>query len=350
MARPLRIERAGGWYHLTARGNERRPIFRDDRDRRHLCGLVGEVTDRFDVRVLAYVLMDNHYHLLVETPKANLSRAMHWLQLSYSAWFNRRHDRVGHLFQGRFSARLVEPEAWGAAVSRYVHLNPVRVGVLGLGKSARAAQRLGVDAAPQAEEVQERLRRLRRYRWSSYRAYVGLEAGPAWLDRRAVLERMGGAPEARQWARYREYVEEAVREGLPASPWESLTAQVALGGAEFIASLQGALRGDVREQPSLRGLSPRLRWDQVVAAMERVKGEQWNDFRDRRGDEGRDLALYVARRRCGLTLKELGQAVGGLDYRSVGWAVQRIERRLAGEVRLRRTLQQLESRIKNPET
>jgi len=98
--------------------------------------------------VLAYVLLDNHYVLMLETRKANLSQTMQWLQVSYSVWFNRRHQRVGHLFQGRFTARLVEPEAWGLAVSRYVHLNPVRVDALGLGKRARAAQRLGVDGAP----------------------------------------------------------------------------------------------------------------------------------------------------------------------------------------------------------
>ena len=101
MARPLRIEKTGGWYHLTARGNERKPIFRDDADRRHFLALLAEMTARFRVRLHGYVLMENHSHLLLETPEWKLSRAMQWLNVSYRAWFNRRHGRAGHLFQGR---------------------------------------------------------------------------------------------------------------------------------------------------------------------------------------------------------------------------------------------------------
>jgi len=111
MARALRIQRPGGRYHVTARGNERRAIYREQSDRAHLLELLGELTERFGLRVHAYVLMGNHFHLLVETPEANLSRAMQWLNVSYSVWFNRRHDRVGHLFQGRSKAVVVQDEA-----------------------------------------------------------------------------------------------------------------------------------------------------------------------------------------------------------------------------------------------
>ena len=118
MARALRIERPGGRYHLSARGNERKPIYRDDSDRAHFLELLGEATKRFAIRVHAYVLMDNHFHLLVETPEANVSRAMQWLNVSYSIWFNRRHERSGHLFQGRFKSVALDPEGWGLALSR----------------------------------------------------------------------------------------------------------------------------------------------------------------------------------------------------------------------------------------
>ena len=134
MARTLRIERIGCWYHLTARGNERRDIFRDDKDRRHFLELLEEVVSMFAVRLHAYVLMSNHYHLLVEITEANLSRAIHWLNVSYTVWFNRRHGRSGHLLQGRFKSVVVEPERWGLEVSRYIHLNPSRLRRLGLGK------------------------------------------------------------------------------------------------------------------------------------------------------------------------------------------------------------------------
>src|SRR5208283_2431525 len=113
VARPLRIERPGGWYHVTARGNERRAIFRDDRDRQHFCDLMAEAVETFGWRLHAYVLMDNHFHLLVERPEPNLGRGMQWLNVSHSVWFNRRHGRSGHLFQGRYKAIIVEAQEWG---------------------------------------------------------------------------------------------------------------------------------------------------------------------------------------------------------------------------------------------
>jgi putative transposase len=137
MARAVRIERAGGWYHVTARGNERRAIYRDPRDRQHFCAVLAETVGTFRLVLHVFVLMDNHYHLLVETPEPNLSRAMQWLNVSYSVWFNRRHGRSGHLFQGRYKAIVVDPVGWGLELSRYVHLNPVRVGRLGLDKRVR---------------------------------------------------------------------------------------------------------------------------------------------------------------------------------------------------------------------
>ena len=111
MARPLRIERSGGRYHVTARGNERKHIFQVEAGRFHFLELLGELGERFGTRVHAYALMDNHYHLLLETPEANLSRAMHWLNAGYCVWFNRRYRRRGHLLQGRFGAFLVEDDA-----------------------------------------------------------------------------------------------------------------------------------------------------------------------------------------------------------------------------------------------
>ena len=181
MARPVRIERVGGWYHVTARGNERRDIYRDDRDRRHFCELLAGMVEQFNVALHAFVLMDNHYHLLLELREPNLSRAAQWLNTSYSLWFNRRHGRCGHLFQGRFKSVIVEAGAWGLFVSRYIHLNPVRIGKLGLSKSDQQRIRAGAQGAPAPAQVRQRVSQLRRYRWSSYRAYIGLAKPPAWL-------------------------------------------------------------------------------------------------------------------------------------------------------------------------
>ena len=167
VSRPLRIERAGGWYHVTARGNERRPIYRDARHRRHFCELLAELVPRFHLRLHCFVLMDNHYHLLLELREANLSRAAQWLNLSYSMGFNRRHGRSGHLFQGRFKSVAVSRDDWALALSRYVHLNLVRTGKLGLGKSDQQRVRAGVSPAPESGRVGERIAALRPHHWNS---------------------------------------------------------------------------------------------------------------------------------------------------------------------------------------
>ncbi|MCH8056115.1 MAG: transposase, partial [Deltaproteobacteria bacterium] len=145
MARPLRIEYPGATYHVTSRGNERKAIFRGDLDRRKFLELLSSSVEQFILQLHAYVFMDNHYHLLVETPEGGLSRAVRYLNGVYTQYFNRRHRRVGHLFQGRYKAILIDKDSYLAELSRYIHLNPWRV-------------RSGVKDPL-------------RYRWSSLRAY-----------------------------------------------------------------------------------------------------------------------------------------------------------------------------------
>ncbi|SPE54323.1 hypothetical protein SBV1_1800007 [Verrucomicrobia bacterium] len=137
--------------------------------------------------------MDNHYHLLVRTPQANLSAALQWLNVAYSIWWNRRHERVGHVFQGRFKAVVVESGEWVLACSLYLHLNPVAVGALGMSKDQKKAEARGQARAPELVRVQ-RLERLRGYRWSSFRAYAGYDAPAAWLSTGEVLRRRRCAP------------------------------------------------------------------------------------------------------------------------------------------------------------
>lgn len=155
MSRPLRIEFAGALYHVTARGDRREDIFVDDTDRARLLAVVAQGMGRFDAEVLSYCLMSNHYHFVVHTRAANLSLLMRHINGVYSQAFNRRHGKVGHLFQGRFKAILVDREAYMLEVCRYVELNPVRAGMV---------------AAPSD------------WPWSSYRAHTGQSKGAQWLD------------------------------------------------------------------------------------------------------------------------------------------------------------------------
>ena len=349
MARALRIERPGGRYHLSARGNERKPIYRDDSDRAHFLELLGEATKRFAIRVHAYVLMDNHFHLLVETPEANVSRAMQWLNVSYSIWFNRRHGRAGHLFQGRFQSVVVEDDAGWQEVARYIHLNPVRIAGLGLDKRQRAASRAGTIGPPGAELIAERLARLREFRWSSYRLYAGYGGGVGWLWRQPLERLCGGKTQAARRTALREYTEQPVRQGAIERPWDRLVAGVVLGTEAFARRLREQVRGNAREQPAVRKLEQLLGWSDIVRALEQAKGESWAEFSQRHGDWGRDAALWLGRGRGRYSLGELGQLAGGMDYAAVGQAVSRFGRRLEQARDLRRSLSAIEAKMSNVE-
>jgi hypothetical protein len=289
---------------------------------------------RFGLRLHGYVLMDNHYHLIVELTEANLSLAMQWLNLSYSVWFNRRHDRSGHLFQGRFKSVVFSGAASGLELSRYVHLNPVRVGRLGLSKAARAAQRAGVAGSPDRQQVADRLGRLRRYRWSSYRAYIGTAACPPWLTCDVIGQmpmRRGSRVERKE--RYRQFVEAAVREGLERlDVWAELKEGAILGSERFVQSVREHITGDREEQRAAGRLGvPRPSWAALVAAVETVTGQRWEEFRDRYGDGRRDLVLYLGQQRCGMKLKELAAQSGMASYGAVAMAIRRYQQKVTDD-------------------
>ena len=207
MARPLRLSFPGAVYHVTSRGNARHDIVADDRDRSQWLSLLAHVVDRYGWLCHAYCLMDNHYHLVIETPKPNLSIGMRQLNGRYTQAYNRRHEQVGHVFQGRFTAILVEKDAHLLELCRYVVLNPVRAKIV---------------SHP------------RLWMWSSYRATVGETKAPGWLTRDWILSQFGqrGGPAQ---ARYRTFVAEG--RGGPA-PWEQLTGQIYLGSEKFVAQHQ----------------------------------------------------------------------------------------------------------------
>ena len=340
MARPLRLQRPDAWYHLCARATERSIIYRSDRERAHWLELFPELVERFRVQIFAYAMMANHYHLLLAAPDLNLSKAMQWFQTSYSMWFNRKHRRVGPLVQGRFHAATVEPAAFGLELSRYVHLNPVRVLSLGLDKDARRAARVGIDTQTPPHLIRQRVEHLRQYRWSSYRAYIGAERPPEWLERKPILDACSRGSIAEQQQAYRKYAEEAVRDGLEESFWEQFTGKVAFGSKEWMRKLGATLRGRLREQPAGRRLRPRPELEAIVAAVEKIRGLPWKDFRGRRGDWGRDMVWYLGWHHGGATLAILGQAAGGADYAAVSAAIKSMQRKVGADRRLRGNLRQ----------
>ncbi len=340
MSRPLRIDIAGGWYHVTARGHNHRKIYWNEGDRRHFLELVKEMTARHRVEVHAYVLMDNHYHLLVRTPEANLSQAIQWINISYSVWWNRKHRQCGGVFQGRFKSVVVEGGEWLLSLSQYIHCNPVAVMGLGLGKQDKAAERMGWKV-PTPQAVKARLETLRNYSWSSYLAYAGYESPPDWLMMDSVFSQIKGGREG-----YRAAMEGRLMAGLKEDYWDALRWGVVLGRERFAESIRERIKVS-RESAGRRRIQRRLAWADFVRGMEKMKGEEWAAFRDRHGDWGRDVTLWAARRLGGFTLKELAREVGDVDYTTVYQSVRRLEARSRQDLHLQKTMKQYESSLAN---
>lgn len=306
MARPLRIEFAGALYHLTGRGNERQRIFTEEGDCERFLALLEESLRRYSVELHAYVLLGNHYHLLARTLRPNLGRWMHWLVTSYTIAHNRRHRRAGHLFQGRYKSILVEEDSYLLELSRYIHLDPVR----GLKRGAGG--------------VRERRERLRRWRWSSYRGYAGLGRTAAFMNEGLVLGTLGGG---NRKARYRSFVEEGLLE-----PVANLSTAVrwgaVLGSEKFQQRVLDRLsdsKGRRREIKAVRQLS----LEEVAAETGRAYGMSGGEVIRQRGrnQEARGVALTVAWDLCGMSLRELGERSGGLEYAAVAQQIRRTRQR-----------------------
>ncbi len=287
MSRPLRIEFPGAVYHVTSRGDRREPIYRDDDDRRMQLDIVAQAMDRFDAKVLAYCLMGNHYHLVLVTQQPNLSRLMRHVNGVYTQCFNRRHALVGHVFQGRFKAILVDSDTYLLALCRYVERNPVAAGL--------------------ARSVAD-------WPWSSYAAHVGVAAATTdWLDvdglHRMLLQRepRGPADRRRAAARYAALVDDT---SAP-SPWAmGLRQQVFLGDEAFVERSLGraspaALRS--ADIPRAQRRSP-----SSLAALTKLHGE-------------RDGALHAAYTQGGMTMTRLA-AESGLSVSRVSRIVAQVER------------------------
>jgi len=220
MTRPLRIQCAGLTYHVTARGVRRSPIYLDDRDRRRFLRTLAVVVERYDLRCHAYCEMTNHYHLALTTVEANLSRAMHQLNGDYAQWWNWRHDRVGHVFQARFNAQIVQDDRYLATVCRYIVLNPVRAGIV---------------ATPED------------WPWSSYRAMTGLERCPYFLDGSWLEGLTGPGTPLDGRSGFRRFVQAVAGDDVP------LSREVILGDDEFVSRFRPYRERAGREIPRATG-------------------------------------------------------------------------------------------------
>jgi len=310
MARPLRMDYPDAFYHVLSRGNEKRDIYFNQGDYLRFLDILEKTVERFNLEVHAYVLMKNHYHLLIRTKEANLSRAIQWLGVSYSVWFNRRHKRSGHLFQGRFKSFLIEDDRYFTAMCLYIHGNPFRAGLVS---------------------------RLWDYRWSSYRAYVDRKYEVSWLTTGLVLGMYEGSQKEflraqEGFLRGKENILDELRHGLYLGS-EGF-------GEECIRRVQ---REGYREKPQGRSL---LRGRDVQAlALEILEqlGERNPELVLRVRKYrccNRDIAIYILYQLGVYRNDEIGK-VFGVGYTAVPGAVKRALVYLNKDQRLKRITKKL---------
>jgi len=334
MARPLRIEYAGAYYHVMNRGNQRQVVFAEPRDYELFLERLGQFRRPFGVHVLCYCCLPNHFHLYLRTEQANLSRFMQSVLTSFTISLNRRRDSSGHIFQGRFTAHLVENEAYGAEVSRYIHLNPVRT------KTLRPAS------------VAVRRQALRSFAWSSYAACLGLRPGPTWFDPAELLSDWGTSRNT-QRRRYAEYVEEGLLRELE-SPLARLDGQMILGSEPFLDRIRRAYvltrHADKREQPAFARARQSVPFDAVARCVGEVCGVNPDTLVTLREADrpARHLLVYGVCQYCRGAESLTGLARRfGISLSGLTMARDRVATALRHDKALARAWRQIEQRLQN---
>jgi len=272
MARQLRIEYPGAFYHVTSRGNERKPVFKSKRDREKFLEYLESASERYGAVVHVYCLMDNHYHLLIETPAGNLSQIMQHINSAYTTYFNVKRQRSGHLFQGRYKSILVQADEYAKELSRYIHLNPVRAGMV--------------------ETPEE-------YQWSSYMYYAVKKEKPEWLFTDFILGYFGEKhPVAQQ--KYKAFVNSLIGKEYK-SPLSDVAFSVILGVSDFVNEIKDKFlskKKQDRNLPALNEQTDRPNMDAIDKAV---------DFIVEKDEKlARQMKLYLCHRYTGIKLRDIG--------------------------------------------
>jgi len=311
MARPLRIEYEGAYYHVTSRGNERKKIFKSDRDREKFIDYLKSATERYSAVIHVYCLMDNHYHLLIQTPAGNLSQIMRHINGAYTTYYNIKRKRCGHLLQGRYKAILIEADAYALELSRYIHLNPVRA---------------GMSETPEG------------YKWTSYQSYININKKPEWLYADFILGLFSGrAPEARK--QYRKFVESMVGMEIE-SPFQNIFASTILGSSDFINEISSKYLGNKKSDRDLPDLKmfydkPDIRW--ITECVEKEIDEDPILLKR--------VQLYICHQYSGQKLKDIGQHFG-IGESGVSQASRRVAKQIEKDKKLGKKIERIHSRLK----
>jgi len=328
MARPLRIQFENAYYHVTCRGNARQNIFSSDADRLAFLDLLGRSSEIYQTEILVYVLMRNHFHLLVKTPRGNLQEFMRHFNISYTAWFNRRHRRSGHLYQGRYHSFLIDADNYLKEVSRYIHLNPVKI------KQASS------------KDVAARGKALRSYGWSSLSGYISPRARKPFLRVEEVLGYFGGDTSSGRRG-YARYVEQGLVTDLE-NPLEMGRGHGIIGERDFVDAvrdryLSPAVNG--RELPAAGKIRGRVETERLVSAICAVLRVGRDDLLKKgyRGP-GRGLLMEMLYRYGGMKQPAIG-AMLGIDYSAVSVGRKRFRMMMEADPEIASLFEKAISRI-----
>jgi putative transposase len=321
MARAWRIEYEGALYHVLSRGNERQAIVITDEDRKLFLKTVGEMGKRFEIDIFAYVLMDNHYHLLFRTNRANLCRSMQWFGATYTKRFNLRHNRSGHLFQGRYKNMLVQNDAYLLQLSYYIHRNPLRAGMV---------------------------KRVADYKWSSYRAYAYGKSHQSWLNTDTILMQFANGKDNHQ--AYRESMQKYSKEEQRI--WEDLRHGIFVGTEKFVKKIKKRYLPDIphTELPDQKQVTKSINLDKVLSkAADILKCDLElcrNSARiSKSSTMDRDLLIFIAWHLGVATNQQIGEKFG-LTYSSVSQRARVIKEKLNKDKALARKYQHIKSLMK----
>jgi putative transposase len=328
MARPLRIQYPGAVYHVTCRGNERNDIFKGDADRKRFIQILIQSINIYSIKLYSYVLMSNHFHLLIETPKGNLSEFMRHFNITYTGYYNRTHNRVGHLYQGRYKSILVDRDAYLSVLSRYIHLNPVKI--------------KAINKIPDKDKVKY----LIRYPWSSLPGFISRRKKEWYIDYAMVLGEYGGdTDKARREYKKRMYAEIAESAEIK----ESILGQSILGGEAFIAWVKEHYIDGARdrERPCVGEIHRYRSKDEILLAVKRETGKDIAAVRAERG-ELRQVVMDLLYRVGGLKGPEIGKLFG-IDYGPVSQERKRLREKLPKDKKLRMILGRIEGSLSSNE-
>jgi len=323
MARPLRVEYPGAYYHVINRGNAGEDIFHSIRDREKFLEYLEKAVKRFSIIIHTYCLMTNHYHLLIETAQANLSLAMQWLNVSYAAYYNKRRQRSGHLFQGRFKSVLVEADEYLKPLSRYIHLNPVKAGM--------------VNSPGE-------------FSWSSYPAFIGKIKTPDWLETGWLLATFG-RKKKEAVSNYKAYVEGIEIKALK-DPEEDIIGGFILGDIDFISWVKGTFlstRNDEKEIPQLKRLKPKISLEKILQVVSDEFGCSKEKIleKGRKNNKARVLAIYLARDFSGATCSKLGDYFGGVSGAAITVRYNKVAKEVAEDKKLKTKVEKIKTQLVN---